>query len=889
MTRRRHKRSQKKAKFPKVQESSQKNVRARFFDRRNKDKETSDVSHPYQCSPESVLFESPHVDTLCGNKLSPEIISKQPRTKLESFKNDSKIESAARMMEQSSPISSKYCESKFQNYDFKHDTKYINDYSNLENRGHRRDAIKSIASDSFDLTKKYSFCLSSLSNKINNATNRTADVTHDEGSSNTVNEEAYRNISRSAIFRSNLLSQSRNDDDHLCIFANVPESANFNEQRSPSSNQRDDHYSIFETMNDCYLLDKTLSMNDNLMREMNSYLQDEQSSTIIVNKLETDCISESPHFEILCETDERSELRKSVGGSDDGLRNNSGKNKRRTSSDNKKFDVVLEKIGERLTANWREFRKIFAYLRRVQNRKTRDDDAVESSEYLLHKYRRFPYISASTLSLPSMFCTSTSPRRLNHHESGECERSKSLKREARNREIPPEPTTPRIGLMKRCRRTTLTFEDEDEGETASHRQPATRADIMDPLSEMKKDEERSLLLDLSSFYEMRPQNDQDSRFPESTTTSNIEISGRDCPNDSLQKTEYHWNGSRNHQAPQMGYKKLQQKLIVSPLSSSWAKKFDHLVETMRSEKETLHVMSERMTRLSEDFDQIRTNTETTLNALTTNVNIFRETSKKMTEDNTAMLLELKKLRETLEESRLKSSQQIPLPTSCPSQFHPLPPPSPPPPPPPPSPPPPPPPPPPSPLPLSFPSKAHTTESKPSIPPPPPLLPSVSLQSQMPLILPTTPNSSRSSKNRTPTRKCSTPLYNRPRITVEDLLKVTLKKAPQTIKENRRNTVPGPRGPVVSLEMLRNVKLKSAKRKSNDQSGRSPRNGRIVKNRIASNINLSPILTGSEGNLERILRRVNLNRPRRLLSSSSSFTREKSLETLTYSQSQSTLE
>ncbi|KYN20490.1 hypothetical protein ALC57_07396 [Trachymyrmex cornetzi] len=890
MTRRKHKRSRKKAKFPKVQESSQreKNVRPRFFDQRNEDKETiSDASHPHRYSPESVLFESPHVDPLCDNKLSPEIVSKQlSRTKLEDLKNDTAIEIAARMIEQSSPISSKYCKSKLRIYD----TKCTNDYpNNLENCEREQYTIKSIASDQpFHLMENYSFCLSSLSNKVNK--NRMANITHDERFSNTSKtEEAYRNISRSTIFRSNLESQSRDDD--VCIFANaVPEPVNFDEKRSPSSNQREDHSeSIFDTTDDCYLLDKTFSMNDNLMREINSYL-DEQS-------------------------DKRSELglsvRKSVNGSDDGLRSNSDKNKRRASSDDKKFDVALEKIGERLIANWREFRKIFAYLRQVNGGKTRGNAAIESSEFLLHKYRRFPHISVSTLSLPSLpsvFCTSsTSPRKLNHRqyrhepsESNKCERSK---REAEKSEI-PSTTTPRvIGSMKRCRRTTLTFGDEDEadeGEAARYRQPATGTRAPDitetnPLSEMKKkNEERSLLLDLPLFRKIPH---QDSRFPESTTAS--KLSGDDCRrSDSLQKFPievaarqmctlliYPHDNSK-------GYKKLQQTLIVPPLwrISSSTKKFDHLVETMRSEKEMLHVISERMTRLSEDFNQMRTNTETTLNALTTNMNIFRETSKKVTEDNTALLLELKKLRETLEEVRLKSSQQVPLPTSCPLSRS-TPPPS---------------------SPSSFPSSSSSSSSplppllpspppselEPSIPPPPPPFhPSVSLQSQMPLIQPTTPNSSRSSKNRTPTRKCSTPLCNRPKITVEDLLKVTLKKAPQSIKENRRNTVPGPRGPIVSLEMLRNVKLKSAKRRPNAQTGRSPRNGRVVKNRIASNVNLSPILTGSEGNLERILRRVDLNRPRRLLSSSSSFrerdfTRETqchSLETLAYSQSQSTLE
>ncbi|KYM77897.1 hypothetical protein ALC53_11585 [Atta colombica] len=933
MTRRKHKRTRKKTKFLKVQESSQKNIRPRFFDQRNEDKETSDTSHPHhQYSPESVLFESPHVDPLCDNKLSPEIVSKQSRTKLEDLKNDSKIEIVAQMIEQSSPISSRYCKSKLRIYDTKC-TNYSNNY--LENCEREQDTIKSIASEPFDFTEN-SFCLSSLNNKINK--NRMANITHDERSSNTVDKETYRNILKSTKFRSNL--ESRDD---ICVFTNVPEPANFDEKRLPSSNQRENHYNIFETMDNCYLLDKTFSMNDNFMREINSYL-DEQSSTIIGNKLETDRVSEAPHFEILCETDERSELgvsvRKSVNRSDDGLRNNSDKNKRRTSSDCKKFDVALEKISERLTANWREFRKIFAYLRQVNGGKTRGD-ADESSEFLLHKYKKFPHISVSTLSLPSLpsvFCTSsTSPRKLNHqHESNECERSK---REAEKNDIPPTPesTTPRvIGLMKRYRRTTLTFGDEDkadEGEAARHWQPATGAsDITetDPLSEMKKkNEEHSLPLDLPLFYKI---SHQDSRFPESTTVS--KLSDYDCRrNDSLQKMctllIYPNNSKFLSLYFQIGYKKLQQKLIVPPLwrISSSTKKFDHLVETMHSEKEMLHVMSERMMRLSEDFNQMRTNTETTLNALTTNMNIFRETSKKMMEDNTALLLELKKLREiiTLEEVRLKSSQQVSLPfsrsspsfsshSSFPSSSSsslppppplPLLPPLPPPlplipsleflPPPPPS----------SPLPL--PPQSSSPPPPPPSPPSPlqssislsllPLHSSVSLQSQMPLIQPTTPNSSRSNKNRTPTRKCSTPLCNRPKITVEDLLKVTLKKAPQNIKENRRSIVSSPRGPIVSLEMLRNVKLKSAKRRPNAQTGRSPRNGRVIKNRIASNVNLSPILTGSEGNLERILRRVDLNRPRRLLSSSSSFrerdfTRETqchSLETLAYSQSQSTLE
>nr|XP_012141567.1 PREDICTED: uncharacterized protein LOC105662579 [Megachile rotundata] len=149
---------------------------------------------------------------------------------------------------------------------------------------------------------------------------------------------------------------------------------------------------------------------------------------------------------------------------------------------------------------------------------------------------------------------------------------------------------------------------------------------------------------------------------------------------------------------------------------------------------------------------------------------------------------------------------------------------------------------------------------------PPVLPTLS-QSPAQSITPTTPSNSRNV--RTPSRKCSTPLFNRPAITVEDLLKVTLKKAPQNIKENRRNTIPGPRGPVVSLDMLRSVKLKSARRRSNDQIVRSPRSARIIKTRTSS-LSLSPI--GTDNSLGRILKQVDLYRrgPRRLLSNTSSF-------------------
>ncbi|XP_024884045.1 uncharacterized protein LOC112462481 isoform X2 [Temnothorax curvispinosus] len=910
MARRKHKQSRKKTKFQKVQESLRK---ISGPDSKNENKERSDSSHPR--SPESVLFESQPADLQCGDKLSPEIIPKQPRRRSKSFKDDPKIDDgiAARMIQQPSPISSKSRELDLAMCDFEHGTKYMNNFRNLEDSGERKrdDATKPLVDDPFELTESYFLSLSSLSNEHNN---NNANRTTDGRSSKIVDEMTHRNTS--VISRPDLKSQSRDD---VRTFANIPGPVKFDEEGSLGvrSNQRKDHY-IIETMDDCYLLDKTLSMNDNLAHQMNSYLA-RQSPTVVVNKLGRDPeeLSEVPHFMILRENDERGELSGSpVHGSIGGPRDNPNKKMKGTSNGNKRVEVALERIGERLTANWREFRKIFGHLRR-KNRNTRGEEVVDRGECLLHRYRRLPYVSVSTLSLPtsSVPCTpSSSPKLVSYDKVREFG---GTRREAEKAGIPAESTTPRTGSVKRlCRRTTLTFGNEDDdGEVAGHRQPATRADITDPLPEGKKESKgRLLLLGSSPFSD---ETRQDGRIPESIIASDVELSDRNghgggspqkapqnvaTPRDSrshvsrprrrnISRTIITWVIAiciwlirKLLHLVNVNYNKLRQKLTVSPSSSSWTKKFDCLTETMRSESEMLRAMSEKMTRLSEDFVQMQTTTEATLNALTAEMNVFREASKKITEDNVVLLQELKKLRETLEEVQIKSLQPVTLPSSCPlssrSSLPALPPSLPPPPPPPPPP-----------LPPSFLPKVHTSESASSIPPPPPpLLSSVSLHSPMPPIQPTTPNSSRSNKTRTPTRKCSTPLFNRPNITVEDLLKVTLKKAPQSNKENRQNTVPGPRGPVVSLEMLRNVKLKSAKRRPNDQPGRSPRNGRVIKSRLASNINLSPILTGSEGNLERILRRVDLNRPRRLLSASSSF-RERDftqetqlLETLTYSQS-----
>ncbi|XP_072750193.1 uncharacterized protein [Anoplolepis gracilipes] len=884
-------------KFHEIQESFRENARLRSFeDSKSKNaKKASDAFN--QHSPESVLYESD--PCLCSDKLSPEIL-KRPKTRLQMEIRKDMTED---VIERSN--SSQEChESNLLMYDFNIESE--DDLANLEKYYPKSDTI--IVDDPLDLMDStYSCSLPFLNNALNSDANEIRDK---QSSADILEETSRQRVSQSMTFPYNLESHNQS----ICDDSSVPESGNFYEKYKrrflEENSDEQKNCDIPGTMDNCYSsLDKTFPMNDELMREMDNFLEG-QSSTMVMDKstvettckLQKECISESAIFH---EIKKQSGFTDNNGKSSDKLASlsvctsvedhnsqNDKKRRKRTSNDNKKFDMVLEKIGERLTANWSEFRKMFTYLQPV-SKKIRGEDSRRS---LLT--RMFPYVSVSTSTLSS---------------------DKSS-------------TDTRFSFIGERREFTKDEEKTEkiEREVEKQRQSEVRAEIADSLP--GKSEERSL----------DPPLDNKTHWDFSQSTLDLStMCNYDGYNNSLQKVEYHQDDTYKHQMSQNSatlqdshasqqrsiyralitwvialciwlkrkllrllnnsYEKLQEMIIPSSSTETpQTKKFNHLITTLRfGNEKMLRLLSKKVTRLSMDFVQMRTSTEATVKALTIEVNAIRETSRKMSEDNMTLIQELKKLRETLEEVQSKFSQPVSLLSSCLSSFSPrsTPPAAPLPPPPPPPPPPAPPasltlPPPPS---LSLLSRVHTSESA-SIPPPPPL-PLASLQSPKRRIQsPTTPNSSRNNKSRTP-RKCSTPLFNRPSITVEDLLKVTLKKAPQSIKDSRRNTVPGPRGPVVSLEMLRNVKLKSAKRKPSDQTGKSPRSGRIVKNRTASSINLSPILTGSEGNLERILRQVNFTRPRRLLSGTNSFrdrdfAREmhsQSLQTLTHSQSQSALE
>lgn len=443
--------------------------------------------------------------------------------------------------------------------------------------------------------------------------------------------------------------------------------------------------------------------------------------------------------------------------------------------------------------------------------------------------------------------------------------------------------TPRRSVLPTKRwPTILTFEEHETAERYQ-RQPAARK-ITDLLPEEKKSKVRSFSLNSPS----RSHTCWENCIAESTiTTSNFDVdlpTVSDSDKFSLHEIDYDnydqtlqssamlqdnsedrtswrrnlsraifgwlitlciWLKKKLSHWLKISYAKLKKMIFLT--QTSQIKKLDRLVKTMHSENEKiLSEVSEKVTRLSAEFVQMRMCTETTLNDLTAQIKVINETSKKMIENDMALTQELKQLRKTLEEDRLKYTRPptpfslCPLSSSSPPRLT-LPP---------------------------TPSLPSLNLESTLLPPPPPPFPSAALQTALPRTQPTTPNSSKKNKSKTPTRKCSTPLFNRPSITVDDLLKVTLKKAPST--DNRRSIVSNSKGPVVSLEMLRNVKLRSAKRRSNDPTGKSPRSGRVIKTRTASPISLSPILTSSEGNLERILRQVDLNKPRRLLSASSSF-------------------
>lgn len=492
-------------KFHEIQESFRENVRLRSSeDSKNKNDAEKASGESNQHSPESVLYESD--SCLCIEKLSPEIILKPSKIKSQTEIQKNVIDDS---IEGSS--SKEYRESNLLMCDF--DIESRDDFVNLE-RYYPKGDTQHYVDDPLDLTDSiYSCSLPSLNNMLNSDANETMDVTHDRQSSAVALEDTTRQrISPSEKLLSNLESQSCNDSG----------SANFCNKHhrrflEKNSNQEKNCKNILGTMDNCYSLDKTFSMNDDLMREMTNYLE-EQSLTIANQSImEKTCKlqEESTRFAIFQEIEKRSGFTDDVGHlssdelaglsvdrsiEDDDSPNNK-KRRKEIPSDNKRFDLTLEKIGERLTANWSEFCKRFAYLQQVGRQICGENS--EHSAFLLHKM--FPYISVSTL-FPS--CTPPSSpdnRNVEHNFIKDGEETKKIQDSESKTRL--EVNFCGESLTKRFRNAKLIF--DYEGEVKKQRQSEIRTEITDSL--LNKSEECSLL-DSSSCDKKQWDNISESTF-----------------------------------------------------------------------------------------------------------------------------------------------------------------------------------------------------------------------------------------------------------------------------------------------------------------------------------------------------------------------------------------
>ncbi|XP_043482427.1 arp2/3 complex-activating protein rickA-like [Leptopilina heterotoma] len=269
------------------------------------------------------------------------------------------------------------------------------------------------------------------------------------------------------------------------------------------------------------------------------------------------------------------------------------------------------------------------------------------------------------------------------------------------------------------------------------------------------------------------------------------------------------------------------------------KNFNQILSVIKCENDkNLMVFSATVTNFSERLNQVQISSEISIKTLTKEVTILRDANEKLVQNSSVLVEELKNLHETLKNMQMTFKSSLPLPPSSLTQnvSSSIPPPPPPPPP--------------------FP-----TSSIPFIPPPPPPLPKSPFSRQNT----PTPKSSKKHKKKTPAKKSSSTSSTRPSITVEDLLKVTLKKAPNNSKENtRRNSFPIQKGPLVSLDMLQNVKLRSSRNRPSDlKTKSSPRNRSVaLNNQSKSSPKMSPTSSKSENPLNRILKNVDLNIPQR---------------------------
>lgn len=381
------KRSRQKARSDDVQRSLRQHARS-LKRRQYESKSTKSTPDPRK-SPELVLFESQRADPLYDNNArSPEIVPKSSRIKFEAeaSASNARIGDDTQKTEPSKRRSS---------------TRDFNGAAEcpgllgLEDCS-KHDISELIIDDTLDSTATLS---SGSSLSLNTSLeNQAADVTQDiERSAASAFDKKF---DLSAMFPSDL------DE--------IRQTANPGQQCSQDGSARDE-----ETTSDYPLMDKTLSMNDELTREMNNYLDERTSTTIIGHSTLRTSPSRPTRFAAFCKSGKWSEsAADGVGLSLDEFqlagtsvcepvdeRNESRDNHDRSLLDNNnngRSNVVLGTIGKHLTVNWRELRKHFARLdKRIHED---EEDAKRDRASLLSRYRwfiedrRFPYVSISTSS-----------------------------------------------------------------------------------------------------------------------------------------------------------------------------------------------------------------------------------------------------------------------------------------------------------------------------------------------------------------------------------------------------------------------------------------------------------------------------------------------------------
>lgn len=426
----RRKRARHEASFYEVQESFRENARLMTVPQHSFSSPSSsnsarenaknvDASESYRRSPESVLYESPQVNLLHHEELSPELVPKVSRTKLspeDECENDDVDEIREKIA-----------------------MRGIERSESTLSEPRQVDLLLCHEQFSPDIPLKFS-----KNKKLGPRAN------HDDV------EVGCENVARKRIEQSALNSA----DEHDVASNKVPDAKG---ERRPhlEGKWKDNRYGP-EKMDDCHVLDKTLSISDDVAREIEHYL-DEQSSTVVrttdlsftigmtpllvaVDELQSKYVMKPACLASLhtsdgygCELsnnvqsspDESEPLRSSLcetveykmyGHNADEMR------EKKSSSDDKNCNVASERNGRPSAANWGEFRKVLAYLQRF-NRKIRGEDTkcgatLSSRHRFAHDNRKFRYVSivtspppSSSSSLASSHASLLSPKNVKNRKS----------------------------------------------------------------------------------------------------------------------------------------------------------------------------------------------------------------------------------------------------------------------------------------------------------------------------------------------------------------------------------------------------------------------------------------------------------------------------------------